>query len=328
MARPLLQSTPSPSNLPLSLRERAPLRRWLVASVISVVLCGSGCSDEFSPPSLVETVRVLAVRATPPYLPTSPAETTTVDAKVVGVTPGEPLCYAWGLCLLTTQQDGSFQCLDPELQLSLGTEATAEVRFEQVTTLALQAADYLAAQGLSGTGAPPGAASDGPASQPVKLLFGIGEKSSFADGCPADITAFLKVGCEDRERCIIGSKTLRAFTSGLEKHTNPTLTELTVNGEASTDGAVTSVTAATLKLQPAWTPESIEARPDDGGPKNEQLLMSWFSTAGTFDKQRSFDDIPENELKLSATDGEVTVWVVVRDGSGGVDWIERRVQVQ
>ncbi|MCO4764106.1 MAG: hypothetical protein KC502_21525 [Myxococcales bacterium] len=302
---------------------------WVLTCMVGFGWLAGGCSDDFSPPSLIETVRVLGVRATPPFLPTTASEVTTVEAKVVGVTPGEPLCHAWGLCLLTSQQKGAFTCLDPALQLNLGTTPTVEIRFDQVMKLALQAKDYLEAKGLSDPrGSTRGASSEPPPSQPVKLMFGIGERASFAGGCPSDLTAFLKTGCEDRERCIIGSKTLRAFTSGLERHRNPTLTGLKINGKASASGAVVAVPAGSLKLTPSWSADSIEPRPDDGGPKTEQLLMSWFSTAGEYDKQRSFDDIPDNELSLKTSDGEVTIWVVVRDGAGGVDWVERRVQVK
>ena len=303
------------------------LRLLAAAALIGCAGLSAGCGGDFSPPSLVETVRVLGVRATPPYLPTSPATTTTIEAKVVGVSPGQPLCHTWGLCVLTTQQNGQFSCLAPELQLNLGTTATVEVRFDQVLQLSLQAKDYLVAQGLGGGGSQP-APNEPPPSQLIKLVFGIGERDAFADGCPKDISAFLAGGCDDRERCVIGSKSLRAFTSGLEQHTNPTLTGMTIGGQESVDGVTLAVPAGDVELVPTWSADSIEPRPADGGPKTESLLMSWFSTAGTYDKQRSFDDVPANGITLSATDEEVSVWVVVRDGRGGVDWLERRIRAE
>ena len=88
-----------------------------------------------------------------------------------------------------------------------------------------------------------------------------------------------------------------------------------------------------IKLTPQWSEDSVEAIVKTGidGPVKEGLLMSWFSTAGDFKKQRSYDDVPENTLKLAASDGDKTgvvqVWVVVRDGRGGIGWLERRLQI-
>ena len=162
----------------------------------------------------------------------------------------------------------------------------------------------------------------------MTVLFGVGERDSFPAGCPADIEAFLTTGCVDRERCVIGSKSIQAFTSGLEQHSNPQLTDLMIEGASTTEAVQTVVAPGELDLGPAWSPDSQEARPDDGGAPIEGLLMSWFSTAGEFAKQRSYDAVPNNALTVKASADAVTVWVVLRDGRGGVDWLERRVRVQ
>ena len=322
MATSLQPSTPA---LPLPPVTRL---RMLVGCVL--VASATGCGGDFAPPSLVETVRVLAIRAQPPFLPTTPSATTTLDAKVVGVGAGQALCHAWGLCLLTTTQAGAFRCADPALQLNLGTTPSVTVDFAQVMTLTLQAQAYAAKLGRSFTGGPPASDNPGaaPESVPVTVLFGVGERDSFPAGCPADIDAFLTTGCVDRERCVIGSKSLRAFTSGLAQHSNPQLTDLKVGGASTTGATVIEAATGALNLAPTWSPDSREARPDDGGAPIEGLLMSWFSTAGAFAKQRSYDAAPSNTLTLGASDDIVTVWVVVRDGRGGVDWLERRLRAK
>jgi hypothetical protein len=90
-----------------------------------------------------------------------------------------------------------------------------------------------------------------------------------------------------------------------------------------------------LSLLPAWSEASIEligAHPD---PKQhelkEALLFSWFSDKGGFKKQRTYTDMPENHFqppKPSKESDLVRLWMVVRDGRNGTDWLERSVIVR
>ena len=142
-----------------------------------------------------------------------------------------------------------------------------------------------------------------------------------------------------------------------KEHQNPEMTGLKLAGVAWPE-AVTPVVRAFIpresvvdldnvaldfeegehqqELTPTWTPESIEVKgksPDPNkGDVMETLLFSWFSDAGEFKKQRSWDEIPENLFRGSDPDDAkgqtVRLWVVVRDGRGGTDWLERRLVVR
>ena len=68
--------------------------------------------------------------------------------------------------------------------------------------------------------------------------------------------------------------------------------------------------------------ESVEAVP-------EELLFSWYATSGVFERGRTAPDLMDNEFR---PDGDMAsaddrIWVVVRDGRGGIGWIERRFSV-
>ncbi len=204
----------------------------------------------------------------------------------------------------------------------------------------------------------------------ITILFKVGEAGALGGSCPTDPAKMLDGVCADRSRCLAGYKSVQ-LAMGFEmkncqpvpvpapdkEHANPELTGLTLAGVPWSE-AVTPVirpfapTESVVDLdnvaldfeegefqqevKPTWTPESIEVKgksPDPTkGDVNETLLFSWFSDAGDFKKQRSWDEIPENLYRADPpdpSDGQtVRLWLVVRDGRGGTDWLERKVMVR
>ncbi len=204
----------------------------------------------------------------------------------------------------------------------------------------------------------------------ITILFKVAEAGVFGGSCPTDAAEMLDSVCADRTRCLAGYKSLQvaigfeikdcqpALVSAPDKeHKNPVLTGLQMAG-VDWPQAVTPVIRPFVKsesvvdldnaaldfnegdfeqeLKPMWTPESIEFKhksPDPTkGDVNETLLFSWFTDAGEFKKQRSWDAIPENLYRAEPpdkADGQtVRIWLVVRDGRGGTDWLERKLVVK
>lgn len=145
---------------------------------------------------------------------------------------------------------------------------------------------------------------------------------------------------------------------------NPTISGLTVGGGApvpaleADPAAVTSVPAgAALTLTASWPscPEGPEtegpAAPGCGGAepyvwfdpvarvftvRREELVVSWYSTAGRFVTSRTgrteaeaatLNDSP-NQWTAPATPGDVWLWVVVHDPRGGVGWSSHHLRVE
>ena len=84
-----------------------------------------------------------------------------------------------------------------------------------------------------------------------------------------------------------------------------------------------------LDVLNAYNHRSIE--PDAGA---ERLNYSFFATAGTLSELRSADATSTGQPRATTVDytapgtpGPVRLWVVVRDGRGGVGWLERRLQI-
>jgi hypothetical protein len=67
--------------------------------------------------------------------------------------------------------------------------------------------------------------------------------------------------------------------------------------------------------------------------RSEDLFASWYASAGAFDEYRTApvlaaETSAENRWIAPAQPGSVDLWVVLRDGRGGVGWSSYRVQVE
>jgi hypothetical protein len=60
--------------------------------------------------------------------------------------------------------------------------------------------------------------------------------------------------------------------------------------------------------------------------RTETVRISWYSTAGLFDSERTADG--DNTWTAPDDAGDITLWVVLRDDRGGVAFAEYRVKVQ
>jgi hypothetical protein len=287
------------------------------------------CTDDFRPPSLVDGLKVIAVRAEPPYIAATGGSGTRLEAKVVGVDPQAPLCHAWALCLFAANADGRFGCVDQRLQVDLGTDASATATVLDVLRLLDGYHAFMADQpqaGLADAPTPTGPPGSSGAPE-VTVLFGVAEAAAFGGTCPASASAFLRTGCLDRDRCTIGQRSLKVAMNAADRHENPTLTSLRVVATELADGATASVAgASSVALVPTWTTSPSPGAPADSASSGE-ILLSWHATAGTFERQRSYDAVPGTSWQAAGVPAgqPVDVWVVARDGRGGVAWLGVRL---
>ena len=65
---------------------------------------------------------------------------------------------------------------------------------------------------------------------------------------------------------------------------------------------------------------------DDTVESTEELLFSWYATSGRFERGRTAPDLMDNAYTPDGegASDEDQLWAVVRDGRGGLGWIERR----
>lgn len=311
--------------------------------VASAAAALGGCGSEYDPPSLINKLRVIAVRAEPPVLRVDAP--TTLTPLVVGV--DEPLCFAWAFCPFAWPRDGAFECFDPRLQQAAGDGETATITPAHVFQSLAAAPAVFEELGLKlpeQVNNPQQAAQDG-ASLETYVLFKVATRASLGGACPSDPQVWLDQRCGDRDTCLQGYKRLVLATKPEQVHTNPVLSRLEVNSVAWPEGLTPTVApyagdpddaffglaGGALPLTPVWDPASRDKVPAGQGvaAKDESLLFSWFSTGGDFEKQRSYDEVPANAfLPPTSAAKPVRIWVVVRDGRNGVDWASREVVVQ
>ncbi len=212
----------------LDLKNYKSLRKALVAAALAAAAASTGCGEDFSPPSLVDKLRVLGVRATPPELQL--AGDSKLEPLVAGFEPSAKLCYSWAYCAFAWSKDGNFKCLDPDLQVDLGYDPSAVVNLGHAFQ-ALQNAgkvfDKLGLNPPAGTSTgqqkanlaciPGGKELTGPGGLGFSsggdlpesyVLFQVADASVYGGTCPASSAIALAKPCTDRQRCLAGYKRL------------------------------------------------------------------------------------------------------------------------
>lgn len=318
-------------------------------SVVLLVAMSAACNSMYDPPSLINKLRVLGVRAEPPVLTvTGP---TTLEPLVVGYDADQPLCYAWSLCLFALSDGGNFRCIDAELETSLGTGSTASVNAGQVFEMLPKIGEVFDKLGLN----PPEIEGQSPtdlaqdSTTEIYVRFKFAEAGTEGGTCPTDATAWLEKPCGDRSKCLAGYKRLELVTDPTKAHTNPVLEGIEVDGVAwpanvtptvpcyQGDAEFGQLGKGAMSITPIWdaaSKEEIGPNPDPTKPEPvmETMLFSWFSTGGDFDKQRSYDEVPENAFLPPDYGGKesqiLTLWLVMRDGRNGTAWTQRNVEVR
>lgn len=109
------------------------------------------------------------------------------------------------------------------------------------------------------------------------------------------------------------------------------------NRRACTCASCTSNVARTRSPQevvfrPTLTEGSLEVFTGEDGAETEQVFYSWFATGdGEVKEFRSLEPVdgrpgdPASTYETPKTPQRITVYVVARDGRGGVGWLSREV---
>jgi hypothetical protein len=276
------------------------------------VLLLAGCAPELEDHvALIESERILAVRATPAEV--RPGETVTVDALFVDPNGTRADAIAWSLCLdrKPLAEPGTIA----ESCLSSGTA---------VATTFVIPADACRQFGPERPepkpGEPSGRPSDPDATggyyQPIRV--NAGSSVAFA---------------EIRIRCGLAGATQEQtaeFAARSKPNENPRI--------AAFDAPITVARGQSIPIRVAW--ESTETYPyfDPVArmivDRREAMRVSWYANAGTLASERTAratDDRALDSVNTWTAPNEardVVLWVVVRDDRGGVDYRSVRLSVQ
>ncbi len=258
----------------------------------------AACGDESNPRTLIQELRVLAIVADPPEV--SHPSTSNLAPLVAGA-EGE-VRYEWSMCFVPGPEYAGYPCLDEAAELPLGEEETALALVPDLDPI-------LASPEFEGFF--------------IDLSEGI------------DVLARLTV-TDETERSVQAVKSLR-ISEDAEPNANPEIEALTKDGADWPKDLVLEVNQDDeLLLELVVDEATLQAYSEGGEEREEEALISWFASAGELDRERSDGEDPTVAWTVGglgfeewdgATDLEITLWAVLRDGRGGTDWTQRTVLV-
>jgi len=281
------------------------------ATASLMAMCAAGCRPELAAPDgRLDAPRVLAVRAVPAEA--RPGETVAFEALIAG--PDGPVDPApdldWSFCLVrkpTGEENvvaaGCLRRGEVLLQEESPTSASGEVPDEACSLFGPEAPPE---------GRPQDADTTGGYYQPVRLALG------------AEVSiARLRLTCNLAGGGAEIAQTLR------ERHRPNENPELDGWEGLPADGLAQP--GRTYDLRASWAPEAEERyamydpRAQAVVERREALIVSWFATAGDFAHARTEG---ENTWTAPEAEGAVHLWIVLRDGRGGVSWRAAEVRVR
>jgi hypothetical protein len=284
-----------------------------------------GCSSDFAPYSNLSTPRVLAIRSDP-AMPRAdvPARFEALTYVPVGVSA----TYQWSYCPVAAKAADRYACPLPWATAStvfgptlpaydLGTGPTATFTHGvDPATLASLCATGIATPDYAGS---------------VDCDLGF----------PITVVLDLNTGVQPLRAAFQVYLPIDALAT---PNANPGVEALYADGLPFPTQALAATPEKPVVIAVATAPDAVEQRPIpafEGTPglRAERLTFSWFTDAGSWDKDRtSFLDgettlaeATTNTWTAPAVDGfgaPIRFYVVARDDRGGVSWIARQVQLE
>ena len=293
-----------------------------------------GCAADFDPGSRVTSFRVLGQQTDAPYA--KPGET--VNITSLSYDPqGRSVTWAWGACV------------NPNA-------STVEGCMNEIAAEA-------AASGGTGVLAQGPGLSDFSYTVPADVLDSLPEEAKgsamvgiVSIACPGDLSFgepsnTLPFSCKEAgtgrvfalDEYVVGLKRIQVRSA--DRNQNPQIDQVLFDGAEWPETDVKDVVPCDTDNNDytpcaANTKHAITARPTTGSVEsgrtefgidyNEQVIVQYFSTAGTFEYEVKIAEDPETHFVARKADSgqDLTLWMVVHDDRGGATWTQRHVHVQ
>lgn len=267
-----------------------------------------GCGPDFERPSVVNSLRILAVRADPAAV--APGESTTLTALVADpLGDGRAATYNWGACVTFDGPTPGIllpsDCASSTDDLPVPGTPSADGS-EIAVTIPPEVAKLASIEGLTGQ--------SGTFGLPVRLLVDAGD--------------------ERRIAIVPVSVVLEG-----EPNKNPAIEALTEGGSPWPAAEPRTVRQdPPLFLSATWPEGAAEsysyvARGSKEVVNTQEILaVNWYSSVGELNPDVTSDGFPEAALTLDPDNpppggADLRLWVVLSDGRGGVAWTDRPLAV-
>jgi hypothetical protein len=308
--------------------------------LVLIALAALSCGVTFSPPSLINSVRVLAIQANPPYAAPGVQVQLQILAFDGRATQPTPMTVAW-----VPQA-----CFDPPDDVYYACYAPLAAAFtpgQDVTSLLVPGNTFsftMPSDVITNHGA-------------VKTSDPYGLGLTFAVACAGHVeyTGFSTqnpsanpVGCFDDDGNALDANSFvfaysMVYSFGDRTNANPLISNLTFNGNpidptagitVSTCTAENSAKCPTSDIDTVVPASSQELDPGtvdtNGNPLKEEIWVDYYATGGSLSDQTdilydpSLGALPSSPTKLTAPNAaaELVFFAVVHDNRGGVSWIQ------
>jgi hypothetical protein len=325
------------------------VRPHVVACAFGLALGCAGCSTDFDPPSLVNTVRILALQANSPFA--APAESVTLSVLAADGRTNKPAPMAlyWlpRVCE-NPSEDLYYNCYAAfGEQFPAGVDLTASLATGATFGFTMPADAVATHARIAGHATPYGVV--------FAFVMACAGHVEYTPPNPAtESPATIPFGCFDADHNALGSDDfvfafMRVYAYATLRNANPVIASLTY-GEASVDaaagltlahcGASTESSCSQVNFQTQVPTSSQEPDPEsaraDGQPEKEAIWVDYFITAGKVQTDSVLLYDPTAGPVASTADGYAaplsagsqTLWTVVHDNRGGVSWLTVPLQVQ
>ncbi len=310
---------------------RALARRLLLAALLLLPACGN--DNPRLPQHIVTGLRVLGVRADPPEI--RPLESSQLEILAVS-TEGDELGFLWVACDPVFEVDidsKPFSACQDESVLSGedGAQALFTSGVARPLSFDLSATSVTYAPPVDATGAAVDIFASLAADDPRRQSGG--SVTVVIIVAPlADLNALL---ADPDNATLVRERTeivLKRITVSERTTPNraPAIHALTVGAASHPPGTVIPFGSDPLPFVPELSsPEPFLYRHPDGTVTEEleQPVVSWYTTAGRFDEERSqlgeinaWTPPATGDTPPPPPSGTIPLWVVVRDGRGGAAW--------
>lgn len=312
-----------------------PARLMILAALLPLM----ACSYDFERSSQITDRRILAIQVDPPELAAGTPIPDSVQARALVVDPADPLAAAevsWSSCLRPARAAADVgraentRCPNDEGTVLHASGSTSIETVSQSIPLSSDVAGVLAA----GTGLP--------APQLHVQLEVSSEQGPLVAVKQVTVTTRLPEGQEPNRNPAIqgleldGTEWLPDEPRVIKYGECPDERKKEVQGG---DGNLVRVCEHSLEpLFDEAESQFYEERGFSGEPElqRERLRFSWFTEAGSFREQNTeqFDPRDPSPDNVGPQNGwrepptytrQATIWVVIRDGRGGISWAQREV---
>ncbi len=306
----------------------------------------SACGATFTESNQVEGVRILAVRADPPYAtPGTPVQLTALAYDARSSKP-EPMVLSWlpSVCS-DPKNDDYFQCYPAFIpEYPSGVDLTSQLTPGSTFSFTMPA-DVISAHATTAGTDPYGLAT-------AFLMACAGHVQATPSAAGENLNAN-PFGCFDSSDNALGADEYVfaysvVYSFDDRTNTNPTIDHLTFGGNAIDLGAGIDVAVCsqsdlekcpTTKLDTVVTADNQELDPSaldiSGHPLKEQLYVDYYVTAGKvksdviilYDPTSGKLDDTGDDFYSPRAVGDYLLWAVLHDNRGGVSWVQSSIHV-